>query len=238
MNGNRSGDPPPETASRLVASLEHAWDDVRTRHPDVPDVVMVVASGNDHRGTLRKWGHFAASRWHANGTDQPEVLIGAEGLRRPPLEVFGTLLHEAAHGVAHARGITDTSRQGRYHNRRYRQLAVELGLNVVDRPPLGWTDTSVPTETAASYQPTLDQLGDALVLWRHLERTTQPPPRSTNLQPCACACGRRIRVARGTLEQAPILCGACREAFEPARALTIKSLLRRGVAREHDERVR
>jgi hypothetical protein len=29
--------------------------------------------------------------------------------------VLGTLLHEAAHGLAQARSIQDTSRQGRYH---------------------------------------------------------------------------------------------------------------------------
>ena len=33
--------------------------------------------------------------------------------------VIGIVLHEAAHGVASTRGIKDTSRQGRYHNRRF-----------------------------------------------------------------------------------------------------------------------
>ena len=32
---------------------------------------------------------------------------------------------------------------------------------------------------------------------------------------CTCACGRRIRVARSVLEQAPILCGGCAQPFEP-----------------------
>ena len=37
-----------------------------------------------------------------------------------------TVPHEAAHGLAYARKIGDTSRQGRYHNRRYAALAGEL----------------------------------------------------------------------------------------------------------------
>jgi hypothetical protein len=37
--------------------------------------------------------------------------------------VLGTLLHEAAHALADQRAIKDNSRQGRYHNARYRQLA-------------------------------------------------------------------------------------------------------------------
>jgi hypothetical protein len=34
-------------ASRLVAALEHAWNAIRSQHPDVPQVVIVVASGSD-----------------------------------------------------------------------------------------------------------------------------------------------------------------------------------------------
>jgi hypothetical protein len=63
--------------------------------------------------------------------------------------VLGTLLHEATHGLAHARGIRDTSRQGRYHNKRYAQLATELGLQVAEVDPIGWSATSVPETTAA-----------------------------------------------------------------------------------------
>ena len=33
--------------------------------------------------------------------------------------------HEAAHGLAHVRGVCDTSRQGRYHNARYRENLTE-----------------------------------------------------------------------------------------------------------------
>lgn len=38
--------------------------------------------------------------------------MGGEGLARGPVEVLGTLLHEAAHAVAHVRGIKDTSLPG------------------------------------------------------------------------------------------------------------------------------
>ena len=43
------------------------------------------------------------------------MLVSGEGLQRGPTDVLGTLLHEAAHGLAQARSIQDTSRQGRYH---------------------------------------------------------------------------------------------------------------------------
>jgi hypothetical protein len=161
-------------ASRLVAALEHAWTTIRSHHPDVPQVVIVVASGSDPRSRRLNLGHFAAGRWQLTSpdhlTERPEVLVSGEGLQRGPVDVLGTLLHEAAHGLAYARKISDTSRQGRYHNRRYATLAGELGLQVAHLQPIGWSATSVPEPTAAHYAGVLAELAAALVLWRRVEQ--------------------------------------------------------------------
>jgi hypothetical protein len=200
-------------ASLLVAALEHAWTTIRQRHPDVPEAVLVVASGSE--GKRLNLGHFAAHRWQVNGSDRHEVLVGGEGLHRSPREVLGTLLHEAAHGLAQARQVQDTSRQGRYHNRRYATLARELGLEVASVKPIGWSATTVPEHTTAAYAAQLEELQAALVLWRRQEHRIGPGPRARNLLAAACGCGRRIRAARATLADAPILCGACAQPFEP-----------------------
>jgi hypothetical protein len=205
-------------ASRLVAALEHAWTAIRSHHPDVPQVVIVVASGSDPRGKRLNLGHFAAGRWQLTDqpTDRAEVMVSGEGLQRGPVDVLGTLLHEAAHGLAHVRKVSDTSRQGRYHNRRYATLAGELGLEVTHVQPIGWSATTVPEPTAASYTEALAELGAALVLWRRAEQASPfGSGRSRNALACVCACGRRIRVARSVLELALILCGGCAQPFEP-----------------------
>jgi hypothetical protein len=204
---------PDGAASLLLAALEHAWQTIRSRHPDVPQAVLVVASGTD--GKRLNLGHFAPHRWQVAGADRHEVLVGGEGLQRGPTDVLGTLLHEAAHGLAQARGIQDTSRQGRYHNRRYAQLARELGLEVASVKPIGWSATTVPEHTATAYVGQLEELQAALVLWRRHEARIGPGARSRNLLAAACGCGRRIRVAKATLAEAPILCGACAQPFEP-----------------------
>jgi hypothetical protein len=80
-----------------------------------------------------------------------EQAVG-EGLERGPEPVFATLLHEAAHALADAREIQDTSRQGRYHNLRFRALAEELGLVVTPAPGIGWSATTLPAATAALYR--------------------------------------------------------------------------------------
>jgi hypothetical protein len=201
------------TASVLVGALEHAWQTIRSRHPDVPDAVVVVASGAE--GKRLNLGHFAPHRWQVNGADRHEVLVGGEGLQRGPTDVLGTLLHEAAHGLAQGRGIQDTSRQGRYHNRRYATLACELGLEVTSVQPVGWSTTTVPEPTAAAYAGQLEDLAAALVLWRRQEHRIGPGARSRNLLAAACGCGRRIRVAKTTLAEAPILCCLCTQPFQP-----------------------
>jgi hypothetical protein len=200
---------PGAAASLLVAALEHAWQAIRQHHPHVPQAVVVVVSGA--AGKRLALGHFAPHRWQVQGADRHEVLVGGEGLQRGPVDVFCTLLHEAAHGLAQARGITDTSRQGRYHNHRYATLAHELGLDV----PIGWSATTVPEQTANLYAGQLKELAAALVLWRRLELNPGSGTRSRNLLACRCPCGRKLRAARTTLQEAPILCGACEEPFEP-----------------------
>jgi hypothetical protein len=195
-------------ASLLVAALEHAWAVIRVRHPEVPEAVLVVASGG--AGRRLKWGHFAAGRWQHAGNHHPEVLVGGEGLARGAREVLATLLHEAGHGLADARRIQDTSR---YHNRRYAALARELGLEVARVGAIGWSVTTLPEATAAAYAEVLAELEDRLVLWRRQEMAGQATSR--NLLVCVCGCPRRIRVAPSTLAAAPILCTACDLPFTP-----------------------
>jgi hypothetical protein len=57
-------------------------------------------------------------------------------LVRGPADVLGTLLHEAAHAVAHVRGIKDSSRRGCWTNTRFKALAEELGIEVTKDPLL------------------------------------------------------------------------------------------------------
>jgi hypothetical protein len=207
------GDSP--AASRLLAVLEDTWTAIRRNHSEVPPVVIIIASGTDSRQP--KWGHYASGRWYASNVKHAEVMISGEGLARTAREVLGTLLHEAAHALAAARGITGTSRQGRYHNKKYAVLAAELGLDVAETPGFGWTITTVPDATASRYATQLSALKDAMTLWRNTEHVPAAAKgRSTNLIAAQCSCGRKIRVAASTLDEAPILCQACDGYFKPA----------------------
>ena len=201
-------------ASALVAALERVWAAIVRVHPELPSAVIVVAAGSGRRAGELKLGHFAAGRWDVGGCARPEVLVGGEGLHRGAVDVLGTLLHEAAHALAAARGVLDCSRGGRYHNRRYQALAEEVGLHVAQDGPRGWSATKVAEATAERYRDVLEALGAALVLWRRAEGGGGGGGRSRNPIACRCGCGRRIRVAERTRVEAPIVCGRCQGEFE------------------------
>jgi hypothetical protein len=186
------------------------------RHPDVPAVVIALGSGSGN-GSRLKLGHFAPGRWQRGEARVPELFVGGEGLAKGARDVLGTLLHEAAHGVATARGIQDTSRQGRFHNTRYRALAGELGLAVAKADSTGWSNTTVPDATAALYWAELRGLDADLVAWRHADGRGRGGRASSNNGIAArCGCGRRVRVAESVLQAGPITCGVCGTGFAAA----------------------
>ncbi len=128
--------------------------------------------------------------------------------------VLGTLLHEAAHALAHVRGIKDTSRQGRWHNARFKALAEELGIEVTKDSRIGWSPTTIPSGTREAYTEVIDELGRVLRLHRAVEITggqaKKPGPPTY-----VCGCGRRVRVAPSVLDAGPITCGLCGTDFKP-----------------------
>lgn len=224
-----------QISTPMVAALEGAWATIRQHNPEVPAAVIVLGAGSigSKPGSLRL-GHFAAMRWHNDTTDTAsetaedtsaadegekaggqlaEVFVGGEGLRRGAVDVLGTLLHEATHALADVRGIKDTSRQGRYHNAKFKTVAEELGIDLEKDPRIGWSLTTVPAATREQYADTVAALTAALRMYRAPEHTTTG--KSKNPPPCVCECDRRIRVATSVLEAGPITCGVCGTDFRP-----------------------
>jgi hypothetical protein len=214
----RTCQPPAFTAAGLLTALETAWAAIRARHPEVPDAVLIVGSGSPAKGSQSmKWGHFATLRWQHGDTRLPEVLISGEGLSRTPAEVFTTLLHEATHGIADTRGIQDTSRQGRWHNKKFAALAAELGLAAVKDDKLGYSPCTLTDTTAAQYGDVIGSLAAALSAYRHPEPTGDGKERTNNNNGVSaeCECPRKIRLSVKAFDEGPIVCGVCQAAFLP-----------------------
>jgi hypothetical protein len=195
-----------------VQVLEDTWLVIRRRHPEIPAVVIILASGTESRQP--RWGHFASGRWYVEHDERAEVMISGEALRLTPAEVLAVILHEAAHALACARGIKDTSRQGRYHNKQFKTHAEELGLTVEHDPRNGWSASKITGHAERLYTDRLTALAEAMTLWRRAETTGPATRRNTNLIAACCPCGRSIRVAASTLAEAPITCQACDGDFQ------------------------
>jgi curved DNA-binding protein CbpA len=203
-----------EAVSRVLHVLEDTWQAIRHHHSQIPSVVIIIASGTD--GKQARWGYHAPKRWQVGLDERTEIMVSGEGLRRDAASVLGTLLHEAAHALAAARDIRDTSRQGRYHNKKFKAHAEELGITVEHDSRLGWSITTLPAQTATRYAVQLADLHTAMTLWRHDETNGGPATRrSSNLLAATCPCGRSIRIAASTLANAPVICGACDGTFTP-----------------------
>jgi hypothetical protein len=206
------------TSAGLVAALEQAWAAIRTRHPEVPAAVLVVGSGSPAKASQSmKWGHFAALRWQAGDSQLPEVLVSGEGLAREPDKVFTTLLHEAVHGLADVRGVKDTSRQGRWHNKHFATLAAELGMTTTKHDKLGYSPCTLSDAAAGYYRPVITAIGAALRAFRHPEPTGAAAGRTSNNNgvTAECECPRKLRLSLTAFEQGPIVCAVCAAAFLP-----------------------
>ena len=105
------------------------------------------------QSTVGAYGHVTTSKvWKTEaGTESYELNIGADYLSRPIENVVATLIHEASHLYALQNNIKDTSNRGVYHNKRFKQIAEEMGkLHIEKHEKYGWTITE-PTEATIEF---------------------------------------------------------------------------------------
>lgn len=220
--------------SAVVDCLERLWAAIRVHHPDLPRVVVILASGTE-RGAYRIRGHWGAARWCVeDGENVGEVMLAGERLADGPVGVLSTMLHEAAHGLAFARDIAETSRNGRYHNDRFRELAEAVGLVVSKSARDGFNVTEPAAATLSRYGVELEQLAAVLSGFRNRPdaivaflaaagklpagddgEAKQPKRSSRTLLECRCDTPRKLRASPAVAELGPITCGLCGADFAP-----------------------
>jgi hypothetical protein len=155
---------PDAVGSTIIGAIEEAWAAIARRHPDLPgNIVAITGSGAKGNGWMTR-GHWSAARWEVEGATLPEVFISGERISDGARGVLTTLIHEAAHGLAHARGIKETSRQGRWHNRKFVALAQEMGLTTATEahPSIGFSNTEWNDSLEAEYAEEVAALEAAL----------------------------------------------------------------------------
>lgn len=176
---------------------------IRDLHPEVPNVVLVIGTSSS-----KAVGHFSSQSWEGKQA-QHEIMISGESLAKGAEDVLDTLIHECAHALAHTREIKDTSRQGRFHNKRFKAVAEEMGLDVDSHPVIGWSLTTLPVATATLYKTELAELRKALKTFRIVK--LKPTAAKTTLK-IECGC-RAVTVPIKFFEKGDLTCGSCGELF-------------------------
>lgn len=230
------------TGSAVIRLLEKVWGRIRENHPELPDVVMVTGIGIG--AGSNKWGHFAADGWTAKSETGNvrvhEMFMAGETLAKGANQVLQTMLHEGAHALAKTRGKQDTSRQGRWHNKLFRDMATEMGLEhraaSADKAH-GYSFVTLTTDTIAEYADLLTELEAEIHLMVSLpgwlggtdeddkggELIGKRPPTGESKSSgvklvCRCAEPNIIRASKKVAAKGVLFCRDCSQHFTEADA--------------------
>lgn len=201
----------------VLTALESAWKAIQAEHPDTPNARLVIGSGNKG-GSYKYHGYYGPERWHVEEDKLPEVMIAGGRFSDGARLTFETLLHEAVHGIAATRGIQDTSRQGRWHNAKFKALAEEVGLVVEKDKAIGHRTTEITDETAVVYAKVIHDLEVAIAgAYRVRERGgTKAASERPGSKTLRCSCDRKIRMTDDDEhEMQEVHCNICGTPFLP-----------------------
>lgn len=129
---------------RLQAEREYLYKrfkEVRRKRP------RLVFAYKSRRSLWSVW--YSPDRWEIKGRSVDEIAILSETVSRGIYDTADTLVHELAHFVNHALGIKDTSRDGRYHNTRFRYMANLFAREVDTFGRFGLAKTELTKELIA-----------------------------------------------------------------------------------------
>lgn len=161
---------------KMLEAVNAIVDKARAKHPGIPETVVVLGASGVTR-TGQKHGHYAPRSWGSrtgtpgdtSNSDREvygEILLAGESLERGGVDTLGTILHELVHAYCFANDIQDTSNGNRYHNAKFRDKAEEFGLIIEKAETIGWSRTTVPEETVASYAAEVSALDEAINVTR------------------------------------------------------------------------
>jgi hypothetical protein len=192
----------------ILQAINAAFASIREHNAEVPPAVIVVG-GNGKHGKSMNLGHFIPDKWESK-TGVHEIAVSGESLANGAADVLSTLLHETAHALGATRGIQNTSRQGRFHNKRFKALAEELELEIAHDDKIGWSVTSLSEGAKKTYKTELAALRTALKAYRKPD-SEKPTIKTTVRVECSC---RGLTVPIKFFSDGGITCELCDEPFE------------------------
>jgi hypothetical protein len=174
------------------------------------------------QSSIGAYGYITVNKvWNTDGVARYELNIGAETLNRPIENVVATMIHECSHLYALLNNIKDTSNNGIYHNKKFKEIAENIGRLRIDKhDKYGWTITS-PTEDTLNF--CIDNNFEDIKinrqgLWLTIpgdnttRTTTTGRPTSTRKYQCPC-CKNSFRATKDL----NVMCMDCNIQYELVR---------------------
>lgn len=198
--------------SRAVSRLEHMFNKINEDffNNELPIPIITVQS------SPRTYGHCTVAKvWKKKDGETYELNIAAEVLDYPIEEIVDTLAHEMIHIFCRENNIKEVSRGGVYHNKKFKELAEKIGLDVFYDKRVGWN--TKPSDKILQYA--IDNDWSEITLGRKTRTslsslptttvtigTTTPPVRtsSTRKYKCPC-CNTSVRATKDV----NIMCADC-----------------------------
>lgn len=199
--------------SRAVSQLEHIYNALNTDFFD-GELQMPIITVQSKPGT---YGHSSTAKiWKRKNEDTYAINIAAEVLNFPIEETLDTMLHEMVHLYCRERGIKEVSRNGTYHNKRFKEIAESHGLTCIPCGKYGWNTT--PGDNLVEYA--LNRGWNEILIGRNTglpsirtgtaggvkQGDTAGGKRTSSTRKLICPiCGQSVRATK----KVNILCGDC-----------------------------
>lgn len=187
--------------STAAAFLEAAFDVLNAKYFDSALTKPMITI----QSTPSAYGHFTPhDAWKdEEGQGRKEINIGAENLNRPVEATIATLVHEMVHYYCDVNGVKDTSRNGKYHNKRFKAEAERRDLLITYDNRIGWSLTQpAPGLVELAKAQGWDKLG--FERRGAVDAAKVKKPSSTRKYVCP-SCGQSVRATK----EVNILCGEC-----------------------------
>ena len=130
--------------SRVSGALEKLFRQLNDRFFDGEIETPIITI----QASSRSYAHVSVDKISTvDGQEaRRELNLSATYLQRDVSEISASLLHECCHLYAMQNGIKDTSRNGSYHNKRFKEIAESHGIIVSYDPRIGWSPTEPSDE--------------------------------------------------------------------------------------------
>lgn len=206
--------------SRAISTIEKIYNSTNEDFwgGQLPPVIVTCQSSPG------SFGHSTVSRvWRRKEDDLFELNIACEVMDFPIEEILDTVIHEQVHIYCRVHGIGEVSRNGSYHNKKFKELAEAHGLICeYTGGAYGWNTTAKNNDKLIEYA--LEKGYTELQIARRSSRPIQigvggtaqqggsrglqqgeKRPSSTRKLICPGGCGQTVRATK----KVNIICGCC-----------------------------